>query len=229
MNYVWDLVINAGQGGMQKKNIKFILAQSYSPYMELSNEIINFTKPEHEIEINPYYRYFEIFKDMFNINNIEDTELRNNLLDIAVHFLCDIDVMQGMSKREYYIRFILDDMEKGILGSSINDKLHMFDSEEKRLLADNILRLYITGEALYLLKDTVRKIFKNSTIYANYETKDELLFFIDTERTDEKEIKLTLIKDIFLPIKFRTEIYWRDHFGVIGVEETMKIDSIALY
>ncbi len=229
MNYVWDLLIKAGQSGVQKKNIKFKAAESYSPYMELSNEALNFCRIEHEVEINPYYRYFEIFKDMFNINNTEDKEFRDSLFDIAVHFLADIDIMQGMNKNEYYLRFILRDMDNGLFGASVKEKIGLFSKEEKDMLAGNILRLYITGEALYLLKDTVRKIFKSSTIYANYETLDELLFFINYKRNETNEKKLELIKEIFLPVKFRTEVYWKDHFGIIDVDETMKIDSIALY
>lgn len=229
MNYVWDLIIKAKQLNIPLKNIKFLAAKSYSAYMELSDKYLNFNKVENEVEVNPYYRFYEIFKDMFNINNNSDTEFREVLFDIAMHFLAEIDVMQGMNKREYYIRFIIEDIERGIFGEEIKDKFALFDKEEKNIIAHNILKLYITAEALYLLKDTIRKIFKNSTIYVNYEKKDELLFYIPYTRNDINEAKVDLIKEFFLPIKFHTEIYWKDHFGIIGVEETMKIDSIALY
>ena len=81
---------------------------------------------------------------------------------------------------------------------------------------------------LYLLKDTVRKIFKYSKIYANYETKDELLFTYLVQGAVLMK-RNEFYYGIFLPIKFRTEIYWKDHFGIIGVDESMVIDSIALY
>ncbi|MCX7746234.1 MAG: iron-dependent peroxidase [Clostridia bacterium] len=229
MNYVWDLIIKAGQTGIPKKNIKFTVAESYSPYMELSHESINFSKIDQEVEINPYYRFYEIFKDMFNINHVDDVEFRNTLFDIAVHFLTEIDIRQGMSKKEYYIKFILKELGDGVLGPKVKESLEILNEEDKNILAENILRLFITGEMLYLLKDTVRRIFKKSKIYANYETMDELLFFIDYKRTEVNEAKFQLIKDIFLPIRFRTEVYWEDHFGIIGVEETMMVDSIALY
>jgi len=229
MNYIWDLVIKAGQSGIHKKNIEFSVAESYSPYMELSCEVLNIRKIEHEVEVNPYYRYYEIFKDMFNINNNEDREFRDKLFDTTMHFLSDIDVLQGMNKKEYYIRFILKDINSGLLGNSAKEKINLFNEEEKAMLAGNILKLYITGQALYLLKDTLRHIFKGSIIYANYETLDELLFFINYRRNAVNESKLELIKEIFLPVKFRTEVYWKDHFGIIGVEETMKVDSIAMY
>lgn len=229
MNYIWDLVIKAGQSGIHGRNISFSVAESYSPYMELSCEVLNIRKIEHEVEVNPYYRYYEIFKDMFNINNTEDREFRDTLFDITAHFLADIDVMQGMNKSEYYLGFIRRDIESCLLGASVRENFKLFDDDEKNIIAENIIRLYLTGDALYLLKDSLRKIFRNSTIYANYETLDELLFFINCNKKDIYEKKLEMINEIFLPVKFRTRVYWRDHFGVIEAEETMRIDSIALY
>ncbi len=229
MNYMWDLLIKTKELGISKESIKFSPAKVYSPYMELSNENINFNTIEQNIEVNPNYRFYEIFKDMFNINNEEDVELRNTLFDILMHFLADIDIKQGMNKKEYYVKFLLKDIENNMLGSAVKEKIKLFNNKEKIMLVHNILKLYKTGEALYLLKDMMRKIFKKSMVYANCEEKDELLFFIGEEKTEEKQGKLELIKEIFLPIKFHTEVYWKIHFGVIGVEETMKIDNIMLY
>ncbi len=229
MNYIWDIVVKAKQNEIPKQDIKFLVAQDYSPYMELSVEDINFNKVETEVEINPYYRYFEIFKDMFNINNTEDEEFRHTLFDIAVHFLADIDIMQGMNKKEFYIRFILKEIESGLLGKRLKEDFELFNKEEKTIIAKSLYRLYITGEMMYILMDSIREIFTNSTIYANYETKDELLFFIPHDRNEINEAKLDFLKSLFLPLKFHTEVYWNAHFGIIGVEETMKVGSIALY
>lgn len=229
MNYAWDVIINFRQYGRKERDVKFLPARSYSPYMELSDPNINFDKVEEEIEVNPYFRFYEIFKDLFNINNEEDVELRETFFDIVMHFLTDIDTLQGMTKREFYIRFVLDDIKNGVLGSRIKDRFEIFSYREKIIIVENLIKLYKTGQALYLLKDTVRNIFTNSTIYANYETKDELLFYIPYKRSEVNDAKIEFIEEFFLPIKFRTEIFWEEHFGVIGVDETMKVDSIALY
>lgn len=229
MNYVWDIIIRARQLGIPEKDIRFLVASRYSPYMELCNENINFSRIDNEVEVNPYYRFFDIFKDMFDINDDSDIEFREGLFDITMHFLSEIDSMQGMSKTEYYIRFIMEDIENGIFGEKIAEGFGQFSREEKYILAQNILRLYITGEALYLFKDAVRRIFKNSTIYANYEAKDELLFYIPYTQNAVNLAKMDLLKELFLPIKFRTEIYWKNHFGIIDIDDTMKIDKIAIY
>lgn len=230
MNYIWDVVIRAHQSGLPKEKIVFTLAKSYSPYMELAPANLNFNQVDDlQIEINPYYRFYEIFKDMFNINNEEDVELRNVLLDITIHFLDGIDRMQGMNKTEFYHQFIRREILDGRLGPQIREKFVLFSEPEQTILVANYLQLLVSGEMLYLLKETIRKIFKNSTIYANYETVNELMFFIPAEKTDLRVTKLELIKDLFLPLKFTTLTYWKDHFGIIGNDETMLIDSIALY
>jgi hypothetical protein len=229
MNYVWDLVIKAHHAGIPIEKLTFIPAKVYSPYMELSNEHLNFKAIEPEIELNPYYRFYEIFKDLFDINNEEDRELRNVLFDVVIHFLTRIDLRQGMNKTEYYIRFILREIAGGSFGPVVRERFGLLNESEQNIVAENVYRLLLTGEMLYLLKDTMQKIFNNSTIYANYETTNELLFFIACEKNELNVEKLELIKELFLPLKFVTIIYWKDHFGIIGMDETMHMDHIAMY
>ncbi|NRR24914.1 iron-dependent peroxidase [Brevibacillus sp. MS2.2] len=229
LNYIWDLVIRAKRAGIAKKDIQFKAAKVYSPYMELSHEAINAKTVDKTVEVNPYYRFDDIFRDLFDANYSDDAELRHTLFDIIIHLLAEIDLSQGMNKREYHIRFVLRDLEAGLFGSRVQENIRLFTKEEREIIAGNILRLYETGEAVYLLKDTMRKIFSHSTIYANCEEKDELLIYVGQSESETAHAKLALIKDIFLPVRFHTEIYWRNHFGILDVEETMQIDSVALY
>ncbi|MEC0226295.1 iron-dependent peroxidase [Paenibacillus alba] len=229
VNYIWDLVIKARKNNLAKSDLYFSPAQVYSPYMELSHETLNATTVEAEVEVNPYYRFYDIFRDLFDINNKEETELRHTLFDIFIHFLTDMDLQMGMNKREFYIKFVLRDLESGIFGSSVWEKMKLLSQEEQEVVAGNILSLYETGEAVYLLKDTMRKLFKHSTIYANCEERDELLFYVGQEKTATSLAKLELIKTIFLPVRFHTLTYWEHHFGIIDVEETMRVDRIAIH
>lgn len=229
MNYIWDLVIKAKNSGLLKKDIYFSPAKVFSPYMELSLKYINTQEVTSEVEINPYYSYYKIFRDLVNSNNSEDMELKNTLFDILVHFLADIALRQGLNKRDYYLKFLLKDIESGLFGKENRERIEFFDQGEKEILVGNILKLYEMGEAIYLFKNTMRKIFEKFIIYVNPEEKDELVIYIDQEENKAAEAKLELIKDFFVPIKLHTETYWKNHFGLIGFEETMLVDSIALY
>ncbi len=84
--------------------------------MELSMECMNETDIPQNVEINPFYRYFDIFKQLFEPNLNENQETIEVCHDLAIHHLKDIDVLMGMNKREYYIHFIIRIWKRDILG-----------------------------------------------------------------------------------------------------------------
>lgn len=229
VNYIWDLLIKAENEGLHKQHIQFFPATSYSPYMELSYEMVNAETIDEVVEVNPYYRYYEIFKELFPPDSDGEEALKHPLFDLILHFLAEIDLMQGMNKREFYIQFILKDIEAGVFGKSVQKKIKGLTKTEQVQVAMNILCLYETGDELHLLKDTMRKLFKNCVIYFKSGAIDELLIYIGEAKCEILQSKVELIQEVFLPIRFQTKIYWREHFGIIGEEETMRLDQIALY
>lgn len=229
MNYIWDLLIKAENSGLCKQAIQFVPATSYSPYMELSYEMMNMQTVDEVVEVNPYYRYYEIFKALFPPDSDGEETLKHPLFDLLIHFLADIDLMQGMNKQEFYVQFMLRDIEAGVFGKSVQEKMKRLPKAEQSQIAMNILRLYQTGDELYLLKDTMRKLFKNCVLYLKSGVKDELLIYIGEEKSDMMQSKVALIQELFLPIRFQTEIYWKQHFGIMDVEETMRMNQIVLY
>jgi hypothetical protein len=229
MNYIWDLIVKAKNEDIDLKEIEFRLANSYSPYMELSNQEINFSEIESEIEINPYYRFLEIFKSLFLPNYNKYEELRNNILDIMIHFLTEIDIYQGMDKVEYHKKFIYEEIKNGYFGDIVKKGIENLDFKEKNILLRNIYKFYNTGNHIYHLKETIKQIFENSIVYVNNDNINEILIYISQFQTQENLIKLKLIKKLFLPLNFKVKAYWGKHFGIIGVIETMKIGEISVY
>lgn len=229
MNYIWELAIKAIQKGIDESDIFYTIGQPFSAYMELSMECMNETDIPQNVEINPFYRYFDIFKQLFEPNLNENQETIEVCHDLAIHHLKDIDVLMGMNKREYYIHFVIRDLEKGYFGEYVKQKINVFTPDEKKTLANNLLRLYETGEGIYLLRDTVRRIFTSTYIFSNAEEKDEIIFYLRTKQTEQKEQKLEVIKYLFLPFKCTVEVYWENIFGVIGIDDLMKIEHIMNY
>lgn len=229
MNYVWELAIKAKQHGLDQNNIFYKYGRPFSAYMELSFENLNETNILSEVEINPYYRYYKIFKELFEPNMIENEEIVEVLHDLIIHHLKDIDVLMGMNKREYYINFIIKDMYNGFFGEYVKEKIDVFTKAEQKIIANNILALHITGECVHLLKETVSRIFTRAYIFSNASEKDEVIFFLRTKETNQKAEKVEVIKYLFLPFKCRIEVYWEHLFGVLGVEELTKMDSIMNY
>jgi len=229
MNYVWDVLIKAIQYQEPLKNIIFKNGEDLSPYMEINDQYINTEKIKGEIEINPYYRYYSIFKNLYDPNYIRDREFRDKLLDLVIHFLADIDRFQGMTKEEYYKDYILDDIEAGIFGEKVKVNFYIFNIIEKNIIAENIYKMYNTGEIIFFLKKVIKKIYPNTNFYTNKNLGNVILLYLDYNKTRENVKKLELIKQMFLPIEFQIDEYWDSHFGVIGVFNTVRIGQMSIY
>ncbi|AKG36025.1 hypothetical protein [Paenibacillus durus] len=229
MNYIWDVVMRIRNLQADAADIRFVPAETYSPYMELSLPELNAVLPGQMLEINPYYRFYDIFRDLYAPDLTGDEELRDTLFDLLMHFLAEIDLYQGMNRREYYIRFVRRDIASGLFGGRIREYFSRLEREEQETVAEGILRLYETGEAVHLFKEMMKRLFPGSVIYANCEEKDELLIYVGREEDEAARIRVELILELFLPPRFQTELYWSRHFGVLGTESTMRMDAIALY
>lgn len=72
-----------------------------------------------------------------------------------------------MNKHDYYVRFVLKDIEDATFGNSVKSKMIGFTQREKEQIAANILRLYQTGEEIYLLKDTMKKCLRTASFISN--------------------------------------------------------------
>ena len=231
MNYIWDLLLEADKEQIPRQKIIFELAKRYSPYMEISFENLNTAKIEDEvkIEVNPYYRFYSIFKDLFHPDNMECLEARQVLLDILLHYLGFIDLKQGLCKREYYMRFIENDILQGIYGEQMAHTFKLLNLQEKHVLLSGVFQLYTTGVSLLIFKKVMRKIFKDSTIYQNNETKDEVLIYVGEKKSELSTKKLQMLCEFFLPLHTKIVVYWEYHFCILDVPETARINEIALY
>ncbi|MGM0501358.1 MAG: iron-dependent peroxidase [Bacillota bacterium] len=233
MNYIWELIIKAKNEEMSLEDLKFKLPQIYSSYMELSTEMLNFTELESEIEVNPYYRFFSVFKSLFKPDYEDNGELREVLLDIVLHFLGQIDLYQGLNKSEYHKLFIYRELIKGCFGVEVKRGISNFSRAEKNILINNIYKFYNTGDQIFYFKKSLKQIFKNTVVYVNGEetrdNKNEILLYLGVAANENNQKKLEVIEKLFLPINFVTITYWHYHFGIVGLEKTMEIDKTALY
>lgn len=231
MNYIWDMAIKAARQDIPSETITFLPGKSCSPYMELAFEDINTSSLDSRplVPINPYYRFCDIFKRLLDINFVGYEEVRVIFFDLVVHYLLFMDCRQGLSKREYYGKFILEDIQNGIFGRELQQSMAVFDLDELHILLSSIISLYQTHASLHLFKLAVRKIFTNSIIYYRGEDAAEVLIYLGTVKTPAAFRKITALLTLFLPLGFAFRLYWEKHFGIIGLEKTMCIDNIVIY
>ena len=230
MNYIWNILQQAEKEGIDKGNIIFKVAEIYSPYMEIALEDINISSlmDETNIEVNLWYRFYDIFKDLFNVNIKDNLELREVLLDILLHFLGEIDLSRGICKNYIYKQCLLREIQGGIYGGKLKENIIVFSTEELDCYLDGLINLYSCNISLHLFKKILGKIFKNNIVYTNKSKPKEMYIYIAKDKNNNSDLKLSILLDTFLPTNMNTIVFWNKHFGILGVDKTMKIDKISL-
>ncbi|WML33892.1 hypothetical protein [Clostridium sp. OS1-26] len=230
MKYIWDILLKADQQKINRKRIKFVPAKICSPYMEIAFDELNTASlPEDNIvEVNECYRFYEIFKDLFNINVEESKELREVLLDILLHYLGELDLKRGLCKTEVYKKFLMKDIVNKVFGEELANKIHYFEKEECDTLLNGLITLYSTGVSLQLFNKILREVFKNSIVYSNKEKPKDMYIYLDEVWNKKLQNKVDVIVDTFVPIDMKPLIFWNRHFGILGLNNTMIMDEIVM-
>ena len=230
MNYIWNILQQAKKDGIDKDSIVFKFAEVYSPYMEIALEDINISSliDGTDVEINPWFRFYDIFKDLFNINLEESLELREVLLDILIHFLGEIDLNRGLSKKYIYKEYMLTEIQAGVYGQKLKNNIGVFSEEELDYFLEGLVNIYSCNVSLHLFKKVLGNIFRNNIVYINKNKPKDIYIYISREKNDELEAKMTMLIDTFLPINMNPMIFWNKHFGILGADKTMKINEISL-
>lgn len=229
MNFIWELEIKANQKQIPKKQITYLYPERYSPYLELNFENLNERSFENKVEINPYYRFPDIFRYLFLPDNHEDKELRAILFDLVMHHIGSIDCNKGMTKRDYQIEFFQHDIEAGLFGQYVQKYFSLFTFEEQKQVAGNLLQLYQTNEGSMLFKKSIQQIYPKAVQFVHLNERDEITVFLQIRKTEEEEKKIMVLKHLFLPFKFSMDVYYEYMLGIIEEDEFMKINEIVLF
>lgn len=230
MRYLWEVVLKAREEKIPLGSIRFIHAPRGSGYMELALPCLNQTEISGtEIEVNTYYRFYSVFRDMFSPEQKEYPALRRSLTDLILHMLAENDVRSGMTKEEYYKKLLARDVGSGVFGSGVGIVFAALKEEERGLLMSGWLRSFCTGSSLAIFTDMIHGLVEDSIVYHNNDSPREMLIYTGLKKTGELELKIRILVDLFLDIQYKTEIFYEYHFGILGVEETMQIDEIAMY
>lgn len=230
MNYIWDIALRAGECGFTRDSLFFKQAESCSPWYEQSFSCLNQKEIDHpEIEINMLCRFDELVYCLLRPEAEGRPEFRAYLLDLAAHILCEIDLQQGLTKYEFYIRRISREISDGVLGARNAENYKTFPYRLKNSLAALVLSQLKTGSSLLLFRRAVLAACPDAMLYQMRENPKYLLLYVKRRRSEQEERRLTFITDTFLSVDYEIRIFWKNHFGVIQVDATMELDEIGIY
>lgn len=229
MNYIFEILLKHVEEGKKYHTVSFKPAREYSAYLELARTFLNDLSIEEGdcVEINPYFRYHEVFKNLFvEEKNREKKEI---LMDLLLHISFECERYAGVYHERFYIEFIREECEQGNFGTYVQAVWNTLSLKEQRGIAKGILDAYFSGDFLDVLKEQVCCLFPKANIYLHNYQKKEILIYTAVKRTMERQDRINAICQLFLPLTYQVQIYWKNHFGIIDIKETMYLDQLELY
>ena len=230
MNYLWEVLLGARKQGIAEDGIRFTMAKEYSAYMEVSNQFLNQKEMEEGqvVEVNPYYRFYDIFKELYQPEMKEYTRLRDSLTNLVFHQLAENDVLSGLTREEYYKKLLYRDLMEGAYGMEARTAVGMLDRDEREIVLSGLLRQYQTGSSLDIFKDMMEALVPRNIVYHSNENFYEIFVYVGGKKDRKTEIKINFLLQMFIELPYCVDLYYEHHFGILGVEETMRIDEITL-
>lgn len=230
MNYLWEVMLQVRKQGMTENSIRYQMPSEFSAYMELSASCLNQETIEEGavIEINPYYRFYNIFKDFFRPDLTEFPRLKENLFHLIFHMLAQNDALSGMSREEYHKKLLYQDLMDYAFGADAKEAVALFDRDEREFILSGLLKQYETGSSLDMFKDMMEALIPNNIVYHSCQNSYEILVFIGRKKEKNLVDKMDFLIKMFVELPYHVEIYYEYHFGIMGIEETMSMDEIIL-
>ncbi len=235
MRYLWEVLLAAQTEQLPEEKLRFLHTPLGSGYMELSLPCLNQTWLEEDgqlgdvsIGVNTYYRFYDIFHEMFPPDPIDFPALRDSLTNLSLHMLAQNDIRMGLTKEDYYKRLLAKEILKGRFGEAAKDVFQSMDRKEQEVLLGGWLHSFQEGSTLSVFLDMVHGLVADSIVYHSNEYPNEVLIYTGLKQERQLERKIRFLIDTFLDIRYHVEIFYEHHFGLIRVEETMQIDEIAI-
>ena len=230
MNYLWEAVLAAGEQGMDTDRLRVGMAEGFFGYMELSNPYLNQQELSGlpVIEMNPYYRFYHIFKELCHPDQEEFPRLRESMFNMIFHLLAENDILSGMTRKEYYKELLFRDIREGLYGPLIPEEIGLFDRNGRETLLSGMLRQYETGSSLDIFKDMMEDLIEESIVYQSNDDFREILVFAGQREEEGIRKKMDLLIRLFVELPYHVEIYYEHHFGIMGIDCTMEMDEMVL-
>ena len=235
MNLAWDIVLQAAKDGWTSDRLFFQPAEDPSPYLEQSFKSINEKNVDTNlIDVNPLYRFSSIFeyllhRDVMDLVFAEQKEFILFYFDLIMHILTEIDLCHGMTTREFCIRKLRSEMLEGNFGEVAREGMEQLSRENQLNVADELVQVFLAGSSLHAFCSIMKQIFPGCLIYQDRKHTQRIYAYIGRERDESLQKVWQMIRETFLPLDLSVKEFWGEHFGILDVDATMKIDAIAIF
>ena len=234
MNFIWDAAIKAKRQGLTKEEMTYTPAENGSPYYELAFDYLNRKEigPE-PIPVNALFRFSAIFQyllhpDVRYVLEKDKEAFIQKAFDCLMHILCEVDLHHGITRQECYVRKLRQEILQGVFGEEAAAVVRDLDMEGQLTVAEELFKTMQCGSSLQGFSHAFHRLFPKGILYQSRLSPNELYAYLDEPRRQPREDMWQLFCHLFLPLDFSVRVFWQVHFGIIGLDGTMK-DQIALF
>ncbi len=222
MSYIWE---------NYSEKREYQIDEKISPYIEVINANTNL------VSVNPLIRFSKIFNATYNcgenetfaMDSLKDElgeEGSRNVINILFHFLAQIDRVKGLDSSQRLMEKVRDEIEFGMWGKKAQHLFSKLTKDDRdRVLYHLTCRLTDDKQSYFM--ETIGMMFPISSLC--FDTKTNIYYlYIGSDENDYNVNKLELIKTLFWTLNRELVIVWNHHYGVVGCDDTMHIDSIQI-
>ena len=201
---------------------------------EKDNKIKNLTMetvPKKESKINSFRRRNNIVKEeKESKKEFILKDFKKNIENNAISYLRELDFASGTTVIDIVCEKISEDIRKGILGKNLKKYFLLLNREEQEYVALLIYNEKINNvNSMKNFKFGIKYFFLDSLIYREKHQKNKIIIYINKEKNKENIAKIKTLELLFLEFGLELKVFWKNHFGVVSVGETVKIDEIAVF
>ena len=210
----------------------------YDNFFEFENKLEKDTKiknltmentPKKESKINSFRGRDSIVEEKKgNISVLK--KFKKNIENNAINYLQELDFVSGTTVIDVICEKILEDIKNGVIGISLKKYFLLLNSEEQQYIALLIYNEKINNvNCMKNFRLGIKYFFIDSLIYRQRSEKNKIIIYINKPKNRSNIAKIKTLELLFLELGMELKVFWENHFGVVNVGETVKIDEIAVF
>ena len=226
MNYLWENFLEIDP---KKQYIR--QAEVFSPYFEIMEEDASdsdSTKQGGTIEYNGMYRFGKIFAPLYENRNPGSSQSVEGCFDVISHFLVEMDLLKGMTKEEYKLRSLMEEIKRGGYGRENGEIFRQLDAFKQYKICHYMQMTENSGASPAIFARCVTDLLEKGTVYANKIQPETMMVYVGCSCNKEDDRLLELLQRLFLPLSFKVQIFWEHHFGLVDKNETLQYENIQI-
>lgn len=224
MAYIWEDYKEENQFQVTDDNV--------SPYMEVWDKKGEIVPVNVFVRLYPYLFPESFVRDEASVNELLN-QYGNSLryeetANLLMHYIARLDRIKGLSLVDIVKFRIYRDIRQGAYGLWLREAFCELEQEKQWMILRYAAEYNLSGQRVTVYDAAVKQVFETVSMY--YEKSSKITYlYIGKQRNEANERLLQIVDYLFKDINIKTEVMWQgEHFGIIGMDQTMRIGELAL-